>query len=377
MTGLLSPATGLELRMDTAHSLSDGVARWPVIDGIAFLRVGRERLVAACLAALDRGSREQALMLLLADQDEWWQGETPRADDLRRLTRETSRLSLREAMRLLAWGPVATYFAHRWSDPTFLGALGLIEAHWNAPATAFELACGIGHHLRELDLRHVRVGGGDVVFAKLWVARHWIVPRAELICFDASAPWPIQDLRYESVSCHDAFYFLEPKPEVLQRLRQIADDGLLTISHVHNRDQPNLSPGRPVTAGAFAALFPDGYLYDDAETLAALIEARAPSPAAAPLLRRAEAFSVAAGPGVRAPRPVLGGLAIPPQDRVLRRNPLYENNVVRWPSERYAQEYGGRATFPLRTDCPPSARSRDASRQSVLRRELVDLPERW
>ena len=33
----------------------------------------------------------------------------------------------------------------------------------------------------------------DVVFAKLWLARRFVCPRARLVCFDAAAPWPLPD----------------------------------------------------------------------------------------------------------------------------------------------------------------------------------------
>ena len=51
----------------------------------------------------------------------------------------------------------------------------------------------LGHYLRELRRRGCKVAGADVVFAKLWVARHWVTGReAQLVCFDAGSPhWPI------------------------------------------------------------------------------------------------------------------------------------------------------------------------------------------
>ncbi len=65
---LYSPVSGLSLNRDTDHSLSDGAGEhWPVVDGIAYLRTGREALVRDALAALDDGDREGALVLLLAD----------------------------------------------------------------------------------------------------------------------------------------------------------------------------------------------------------------------------------------------------------------------------------------------------------------------
>ena len=47
-----------------------------------------------------------------------------------------------------AFGPVGTYFAHRWSDPTFLSGLALAQSYWGAPRRVLEVACGAGHYLR-------------------------------------------------------------------------------------------------------------------------------------------------------------------------------------------------------------------------------------
>jgi SAM-dependent methyltransferase len=381
-------------RADTPHSVSDAATgrRWPAPDGIPFLRAGREALAGEALARLDVGDAEGALALLLADQDDWWRGPAADPADLRALVRRRDALTLREAMALLGWGPVADYFAHRWSDPTFLAGLALVEAHWAAPRTAFELACGIGHHLRELARRGVAVAGADVVFAKLWVARHWVLPKAgggtgspeaRLICLDAAAEvWPVGGA-FDLVACHDALYFLEPKPAILARLRGLLDParGVLAVSHLHNRDWPNLSSGSAVTAEEVAALFPAARLYDDAELTRALAEGRAPRPSAGPdALRDAEAFAAVEGPGLpAAPRPVEGLLALPPPGAPLRRNPLYgADGRLAWPSERYAREYGPRATYPAATDAPERAVLAGAAlAERARRRELLDLPERW
>jgi SAM-dependent methyltransferase len=365
---------------DTLHSLRDAAGRrWPVIDGIAFARASRPELAAEALALLDAGNREDALVLLLADQDDWWRGPTAEPEALRRLVRERATLTLRDAMALLAWGPVADYFAHRWSDPTFLAGLALMEAHWTAPRSGFELACGIGHYLRALSQRGVAVAGADVVFAKLWVARHWVAPEAELICLDAAMePWPMaEDRRFDLVACHDAFYFLEPKEPILARLRQMAGEhGCLAIGHVHNSEWPNLSAGSALDHARLAALFPDGIVYDDAELTRAAIEQRVPRPAAPDALRGAEAFSVVAG-AAPAPRAIAGLLALPPDGASLRRNPLYQGGAIAWPSERYQREYGPRATYPAQSAVPERALAGADTAGPALRRELLDLPERW
>ncbi|MDP4021556.1 methyltransferase domain-containing protein [Methylobacterium sp. NEAU 140] len=388
---LRSPSTGNALKADAPHALRDAETgeRWPVIDGIPYLRVGRAALVERVLAHLDAGELDEALCALLADQDDWWTGPAADPAGILSLIKARRTATLRDAVAGLGWGRVGDYFLHRWSDPTFLAGLALLEAHWNEPICVFEFACGIGHYLRELARRGCKVAGADVVFAKLWVARHWVVgEKAQLVCFDAGSPhWPLPGAPVDLVVCHDAFYFLDDKPQTLDCLRQTAgDDGWLAISHIHNRDCPGFSAGRAVTADEVAELFPDALVYDDAELTRALIEARAPVPHEPGDLRACEAFSLVAGPGMRpAPRSVVDGLTLPKAGTALRLNPLYApegaDYAIHWPSERYEAEYAARATYPPRSpgpehltfpgeiDAPETGRARV--------REFVDLPERW
>ncbi|WP_375466240.1 methyltransferase domain-containing protein [uncultured Methylobacterium sp.] len=389
---LRSPETGHPLVSDTSHSLRDGGsdARWPVIDGIPYLRVGRAALVSRVLAHLDAGEGDAALVALLADQDDWWTGPPADPADLHRLVGARATASLRDAVGLLGWGRIGDYFLHRWSDPTYLAGLSLLEAHWNDPVCVFEFACGIGHYLRDLERRGCKVAGADVVFAKLWLARHWVVGAgAQLVCFDAgSAHWPIPGAPVDLVVCNDAFYFLDDKPALLDNLRQNAgDDGWLAVSHIHNSARPGFSAGRAVSADEIAELFPDALVYDDAELTRALVEARAPSPREPAELRACEAFSVVAGPGMRpAPRSVIDGLTLPRAGTGLTLNPLYsrdgpEDYRIRWPSERYAAEYAPCVTYPLHVSGPETiAYTGDLAgpdTDRVRRREFVDLPERW
>ncbi|WP_428487134.1 class I SAM-dependent methyltransferase [Rhodopila sp.] len=370
----------LTLVPDTPHSVQDETGRrYPVLDRIPYLRRGREALAADALVRLDAGDTDGALVVLLADQDDWWRGPIADPQALRELVRMRDRLTLRDAMRLLAWGPVSDYFAHRWSDPTFLAGLALVEAHWAAPRHALEIACGIGHHLRALQRRGVTVTGTDVVFGKLWVARHWVVPQARLLCLDAAQRLPLTG-PFDLVACHDAFYFLQPKPEIVAGLRALLDpvSGLLAISHVHNSESHNFSAGAAMSAIEIASLLPDALLYDDAELTGAFAESRAPCLARTEALRRAEAFGAVAGPALQRPLPITDLLAVPPVGTTLRRNPLYgADGRLEWPSERYRQEYGALVTYPAASRAPEQAVLNAATMEAARRRELVDLPERW
>ena len=384
---LQSPTTGGRLAAESPDLLLDvDGRRWPVIDGIPFLRVGRDALVHDAVDRLARGDREGALVTLLGDQDDWWTGEKPDASDVRRLIRERDRTSLRDAMASLAFDRVGDYFAHRWSDPTFLAGLGLLDAYWRPTADAFELACGIGQYGRELSRRGVTYTGGDVVFAKLWLARHWVLPpAARLVCFDAAAPWPLGQDRFDLVFCHDAFYFLEPKSDILANLRRIAGAaGRVALSHIHNSGADTLSAGHAMSADAVARMFPEAEVYDDDELTRAFVGARLPNSASLADLTTVEAFSVEDRPlpgGM--PSIGSGGPSLPSADAMLRLNPLYRPDAdgfaVAWPSRRYEAEYAARATYPDRLSHDDHGRlSEPATRRDAARRGiLVDLPERW
>jgi SAM-dependent methyltransferase len=375
---LSSPVSGRVLHADTAHSLAAGPERWPVIADIPFLRADRRALADAALAALDAGDAQYALVLLLGDQDNWARTPPPLEADRAALVRDAGALSFRDAMDRLAFGPVGTYFAHRWSDPTFLSGLALAEAHWNAPACTFELACGAGHYLREFARLAPMVAGSDIVFAKLWLARRYLVPSARLVCFDAAAAWPLASGFADLLFCHDAFYFLPEKPHVANEMLRVAGpSGRVLVGHAHNALVDNFSAGEPLPPADYAALFGTPLLYDDRELTHALVESRAPRPGTAAGIADAPAIALATGVG--APRPVIGNLAMPPPGAELRRNPLYAGPAIQWPSDRYAHEYGPLATYPMRTDAPERAvaGSDPVIDQLARRRVLLDLPQQW
>ncbi len=373
MTALRSPVTGRPLAPDTPHSLADGAGeRWPVVDGIPYLRTDSEGLVAVALDHLDAGCPDDALVALLTDQDAWWTGPATSLPELKRLVRERDTLTLREAMALLRMGPVADDFAYRWSDPTYLAGLALLEAHWAEPHTCFDLACGIGHYLRELTARGVACTGGDVTFAKCWLAKHWVAPDAEYVVFDAGAPWPIGDARFDLVSCQDAFYFLPDQPRIAERLRAAtAPSGTLAVGHVHNAAYAHGLKGPSVEASALIAMFPDAVVYDERELLGSLLRSRVPSSTALVIGGEAdpeiEAFSLVEG-GAAEPRALVGGLTMPRPGATLRPNPLLEGGQARWPSNRYRDEYAAACAW-----ADKGARDIDPARS----RRVVDLPARW
>lgn len=381
-----SPVDGAPLANDTPHSLTDGQTRWPVVDGIPFLRVGRDALRARALAALDTGDRSEALVALLADRGDWERGAAPDDESLRRLIERIAISSLREAMEALAYGPAAAEILHRWSDPAYLAGLALLAAHRPTHGRVLEIACGAGHSLRELARLGVETIGADIVFSRLWLARQFIAPTADYVCFDVGHLWPVRANAVHLVYCNDAFHFLANKGHVVAEMRRvIGPSGTLLIGHAHTRKFEGAGAGEALDPQMYDALVDARAMYDDVELTRALIDVRAPHAAPSTALESARVVSIVAGGGAGAARAVSADVTVPPVGTHVRRNPLYERDGdrryrVRWPSDRYEREYAALATYPLLLDDAPPDLVMGASLHTdrlVRSRAYVSLPPRW
>ena len=335
----------------------------PVVDGIPFARAGRDDLRDEVTGLLAAGEVDRARVALLADSDDWWTEPAPPADQLAQVP---AAATLREAMALLGMGRVADYFAHRWSDPTHLAGLALLQQHWPGERSVVDVACGVGTHVRELVRRGCTdVVGVDVVWAKLWLAQRFVCPEARYVCADVTALPDRADLGLDGpayVWCHDAFYFMQDKPAAAAAMTALAGPGgTVAVGHAHVAD-PH---GEPLTPEGYADVLGADLLYDDAELSTALLECRPARPAPAGDLHDSEAIALVAGDPCE-PAPADLGEPLAP----LRLNPLYVDGRLTWPSTRYAEEYGPRSTLPEQWPDPLPA---DAAR----RRLLVDLPEHW
>jgi hypothetical protein len=253
------------------------------------------------------------------------------------------------------------------------------------------VACWIGQLLAATRDAGATVAGVDVVFAKLWLARHFIVPDAELWCVDvARQRLPVDDGQADLVVVHDALYFVPDdagKRAVVAEAERVGRR--VAIGHAHNALVDNWSAGRPLDPESWAALLPAAELFDDLELTAAWLGSRRPR--SRPPGELAEAAAVAlVGPGRRAAPPRRVGWPTP--GRRLRLNPLLQMGcgdpaplTLRWPSDRYRAEYAPISGYldgaTLSHDALARAaagRLGDADVAELLRRRIViDLPEHW
>lgn len=391
---LKNPLSGRFLKRDSPHSFSDGAMRFPLIENIPFLRADREELRDAVLKKLDAGDARSALILLFQDQDDWAKSAAPRESDLLPLF-EDENLTLRDAMKCLKYGAVADYFAYRWSDPTFLSGLCLLENHLPGETqNVFELCCGIGHFLREFGLRDIEATGADVVFSKLWLTRKFVAPEAKLVCLDANFAFPFADAKFDAAFCHDAFYFLPEKRKVADELKRTTRGGIL-IGHAHNSESENYSSGAAVSTAEYASMFENATLYDDAELTGALIENRTPNAQKAEELKNTEAVAIVANEQKNRPTATRSvSFNLPPLYQSLRVNPLLDAgnyelfDSPKYPSERYAKEYaplsdylnlgGEDVSFSVQEAMFYGHWERAAKLIALVRRRIfLDLPEDW
>ena len=342
---LLDPGTGEPLTADTPHSLSGG-DRWPVCAGIAYLRAGRDAIRREALRLLDVGDGDGGLAVLLTDQDPFAPVAPPTVEECRSVVTDVraGRCGLREAMARLHFGPVADYFAVRTSTPTFLSGLGLLS-QYGGDLPVVEVACGLGQLIREPCYRWRPVAGIDLVFSKLWLARHFVVPEAQLVCGDITGGPFAAPKQAVTVLCHDAFYFFPDKPAAAVALMRLAGTGgRVLVGHAHNAaaDHGGVA-GNLLTPEGYADLFRGCEVFDDASFTAAHLSgvpAERDHPAA---FEGVEAVSLAwqecATLHPRAP----DDFALPVDNTPLVLNPLLEvvdgKLTPRWPSPTFAAEY--------------------------------------
>ncbi|MDZ7621561.1 MAG: class I SAM-dependent methyltransferase [Candidatus Competibacteraceae bacterium] len=370
--GLVHPVSRRPLWSDTTHSLTDGTDRFPVVAGIAYLRCERSALSERVLTALDTGDGTQALILLLQDQDGWAPDAPPTADAVRKIL--TDKPSFRDAMRLLNFGPVADYFAHRWSAPTFLSALGLIGAYAPLNRPLVDLACGTGQVLREFALRGGEAIGVDQVFAKLWLGRRYL-GLTDLICADAESLPLAESTESRSVLCHDALYFLNDAAKIaaIARMQDAAGpQGVVLLGHCHLKDHAHAGMrAHPLSLADWQALLPGATCYDDAA-----LTWRFVSRGAVPLTPHegglVAAITLARGAALSDPVPFWDPVG------TLTPNPLLVPHDAGlrpcWPSPDFAREYAD-ATYLCVDDAAAAQIQPEAVR--FAQRTLLPLPETW
>lgn len=288
---LRCPRTGMALALEiAAHDgddvlygvLTSAAGSYPVIDGIPYFLDGAEPLVdlvrrgrhdqARSLAIArslppTRARRAQTALATLgaAGRLEHLMGRVLDRREVRAVGGVTAPGGPGDPLRLLRYGhqeraggaPDAfDYFAYRYSMPRHLVALGALHGGVPSRGAVLDLGCGAGHLAWSLGEQpeDLDVLGVDPAFFQLWVARHQLRPRADLVCADA-ARLPFGADTFDAVLASDVLSFVVDKRTIVgEAARVVRPSGLLAFTALKNAHAHHAYAGIPLPADAWRAL---------------------------------------------------------------------------------------------------------------------------
>lgn len=152
---------------------------------------------------------------------------------------------------------LGNYFLFRFGQPRYLVALSLARLLPINEGPILDLACGIGQITHYLQSRNPdrEVIGIDRNYFELYVAKRFVAPSAEFICYSADQRLPFRDDCFSGAFCSDAFhYFLRRSLAAGEIRRTIRPDGVVVLTRIGNRlVAPN--EGYELTPSGYARLF--------------------------------------------------------------------------------------------------------------------------
>ena len=397
--GRLELVTSHFHRADDTH-ITDGViacecCTFPVVDGIPVMHL--DAASSAARTQIEAGNTEAARLTMVG----------------------VSNADRQAAFMALAANPEATYkqivdalgpdleggyFLYRFSDPTFVVAEAVVNAVagtvLGGRGRALDVCGGSGHITRVLAKHAESTVLADLFYAKLWLARRFMVPAVAAVCCDGNVPFPFARGAFDLAMCSDAFmYIWEKRAFVGEMTRAVAGrpHGTVFINHTHNQLTWTPSHGQPLTAAGYRTLFEgtparvfgESALFGDVVVGASIDLGRTPTDDE---LAGEQALTLVASPvdavygthALQAPSSSGGDWRI---------SPLYELTVdgdevrgtLRFPDADYEYEYGTcRAYLPndvtvARADLDALNRgdSVPAVADLVRRHVIVELPKKY
>ena len=330
-----SPHSGKLVVRLSEHLFTDGTLVYPFIDHILYLR-NKPEFRDSAVEFIYQNKIEEARALLLRDQDAFSINSAPPVAEIIKQLKKPAR-SLSDMMQFLNYGGVADYFSARWSSPTFVAGLALLQNILEKERIHVEIACGIGQFLKIAENNGIQTIGIDVVFSKLWLAHKCLGINGILICADITEKYGYEVLAPVSIHCQDALYFLEEKKQVLHTLRNFSEDTHIGIGHCHTDQECQYSNGFPLSLKEYKTVAEEKAKWFTDQTLiqAWLHDTLLTHSDTAETLAKAKAVSWIEGTTTDA----LFELRPPEEIRI---NPLIDSNnlsKIHWPSDSYKQEY--------------------------------------
>jgi uncharacterized protein YbaR (Trm112 family)/SAM-dependent methyltransferase len=229
---------------------------YPIVDGIPLVILADE--VSAAIRAIERDDRKEALRQVL---------DLPaQRHALFDALRTDAAATFSRAVRALLPDGEGDYYVLRFGDPTFVVADAVtraVAARLDVPpgTRLVDVCGGCGHltaTLSALSEAHQGVTPTllDRSFWRLWLARRFLAPRADVICCDANAPLPLSTGCAALTVCNDAVHYVWGKRLLVSELHRVtAWAGAVVITHAHSALGDNATAGNTLTPVGYASLF--------------------------------------------------------------------------------------------------------------------------
>lgn len=226
---------------------------FPVVAGIPVIMADDPAREAMRL--MEAGEAEAALFTLLGLDE-------TRVEAFRGLLARGSGATYQEALAILCRDAEGTYFAYRFSDPTYVIAEALLQAIGRQSQTpagrCLDLCGGTGHLTRVLN--GLRPAGdtvlADLFFWKLWLASRFTSPGCEPVCCDANQPLPFARDAFSLAVLADAFPYIWHKRLLAEEMMRLSvPGGVVVMPHLHSALGENFSAGNALTPAAYRDLF--------------------------------------------------------------------------------------------------------------------------
>ena len=264
------------------HPVGDGAAiarcacaEYPLAEGVLVTGPGgvQDRL----LEAVRRGDARAARAVLLGNH----RRKTRLIEGLgmrltferyvrhRALSELVNQFKLRPVLEKLApralFGRVAAaaqwniYIRHRFVQPPMMSIVALLGLVQGREGLVLDAPCGMGHlsFLLGKLVPQRRIVCMDLSAPFVYAVRRFFAPDAgAAVVHNMNNPLPLADESFGAIFCSDSFHYVENRRGLAREfMRVLRDDGVLVISHAHNRLHRTAYAGYPLSPGEYASLF--------------------------------------------------------------------------------------------------------------------------
>lgn len=278
------PYCGIKLELTAISSISSGeiinavvecaCSKYPVVEGILILKTLNPYLLSDVVSCLEKKEPQEALFILLEpvsalsrvvralkSRHLFFGGALERGmktimrPGLKKMIVERSFTRSLAAVKGYSF---AGYFSHRYACESFIAALPLIYLMEHSRGPILEIGSGMGHHAFVISRSYPQrpLTCVDISFANLYLSKKFFSPHSQYLCLDANDPLPFMDSAFGAVFSSDYLHYLRNKKTAfveMERLLQ-AQDFMLCLSHLHNKDTVNFTCGYPLSAAGWLRL---------------------------------------------------------------------------------------------------------------------------